>query len=360
MPSIPSIPSMVSSALNSVSFQETGRKDWAQLRDSAQKTQRKLAEIGGKIPCNFNFVSISDEQGNKIGTRIYACFAASGSTTSLYYCDIMESTSLTKGCKKTSKKKDLSNPKESITPRQSLPKASFIQDSIKSDDSQNPSSPNSVQQDDESRSKPIKSAIDFDWKPLIDPNAKIHSPKNKDSCNRTQEKLQLERKRITLPGITEYQFHKPSRRFLFNSCGNLFYFDDIGIPPYIPNRLKSSTKSEKINPTICPANPDLIAYQFDNDLWVVNLENEQKLSLTQTRTSDGQFLLSAGLPSYVIQEEFSRFNGFWWRPGSTRISENVREYDILYEEIDETEVEVIHLLNSNGEIDDYRYPRAGK
>lgn len=26
--------------------------------------------------------------------------------------------------------------------------------------------------------------------------------------------------------------------------------------------------------------------------------------------------LSAGVPSYVMQEEFSRYQGFWWQPES--------------------------------------------
>lgn len=27
--------------------------------------------------------------------------------------------------------------------------------------------------------------------------------------------------------------------------------------------------------------------------------------------------LSAGVPSFVVQEEFDRFTGFWWQPSST-------------------------------------------
>ena len=27
--------------------------------------------------------------------------------------------------------------------------------------------------------------------------------------------------------------------------------------------------------------------------------------------------LSAGVPSFVVQEEFDRFTGYWWRPSST-------------------------------------------
>jgi len=27
--------------------------------------------------------------------------------------------------------------------------------------------------------------------------------------------------------------------------------------------------------------------------------------------------LSAGVPSFVVQEEFDRFTGFWWQPSTT-------------------------------------------
>jgi len=27
--------------------------------------------------------------------------------------------------------------------------------------------------------------------------------------------------------------------------------------------------------------------------------------------------LSAGVPSFVVQEEFDRFTGFWWQPSSS-------------------------------------------
>jgi len=37
--------------------------------------------------------------------------------------------------------------------------------------------------------------------------------------------------------------------------------------------------------------------------------------------------LSAGVPSFVVQEEFDRFTGFWWQPSST--SNGLLSYTIL-------------------------------
>jgi len=65
--------------------------------------------------------------------------------------------------------------------------------------------------------------------------------------------------------------------------------------------------------------------------------------------------ISAGVPSYVMQEEFNRYQGFWWQPLS-----NDGIYRICYEEVDESDVKTFSFPTTNcygG--DDYRFPRAG-
>lgn len=48
--------------------------------------------------------------------------------------------------------------------------------------------------------------------------------------------------------------------------------------------------------------------------------NEQRLTWVHNNsTSLVNNALSAGIPSYVIQEEFCRFQGFWWQPVMTGI-----------------------------------------
>ncbi|XP_026681708.1 dipeptidyl peptidase 9-like [Diaphorina citri] len=51
--------------------------------------------------------------------------------------------------------------------------------------------------------------------------------------------------------------------------------------------------------------------------------------------------LAAGIPSYVTQEEFSRYQGYWWQPKTT---DGV--YRILYEEIDESDVKIYNFPSS--------------
>jgi len=46
--------------------------------------------------------------------------------------------------------------------------------------------------------------------------------------------------------------------------------------------------------------------------------SEERLTWVHNNTSNlSSDPLSAGIPSYVIQEEFCRFQGFWWQPVMT-------------------------------------------
>lgn len=58
-----------------------------------------------------------------------------------------------------------------------------------------------------------------------------------------------------------------------------------------------------------------------------------------------------------MQEEFGRYQGFWWQPES---DDDV--YRILYEEVDESDVGLYSFPSSqasSGEYEEYRFPRAG-
>ena len=49
------------------------------------------------------------------------------------------------------------------------------------------------------------------------------------------------------------------------------------------------------------------------------------------------------MPSFVVQEEFDRYTGYWWEPVSTSGSAGTSTYRILYEEVDESDVEIIQV-----------------
>lgn len=115
-----------------------------------------------------------------------------------------------------------------------------------------------------------------------------------------------------------------------------------------------------IDPQICPDNSEIIAYIGGGDIYVINTVSGHSKRLTNAHDENKSFSdnpLSAGVPSYVMQEEFSRFQGFWWQPKS-----NDGIYRILYEEVDESDVLLFKFPSSQPvgmDFEEYRFPRAG-
>ena len=68
--------------------------------------------------------------------------------------------------------------------------------------------------------------------------------------------------------------------------------------------------------------------------------------------------LSAGLPSYIMQEEFNRYTGFWWCPVLDQYDPNYTY--ILYEQTDESEVKKIQITSHEGFTEEHRFPKPGE
>lgn len=71
---------------------------------------------------------------------------------------------------------------------------------------------------------------------------------------------------------------------------------------------------------------------------------------------------SAGVASYIIQEEFDRYSGYWWQPTQPTAASKKKIHRILYEEVDESNVELMHITHQgfDDHTDYFRYPRAGR
>ena len=70
---------------------------------------------------------------------------------------------------------------------------------------------------------------------------------------------------------------------------------------------------------VCPNNSDLVAYCYNGDIWLLscNRNESHRLTFSSDILEVNELNpITAGLPSYVIQEEFSRYEGFWWQPHS--------------------------------------------
>ncbi|ETE59655.1 Dipeptidyl peptidase 9, partial [Ophiophagus hannah] len=176
-----------------------------------------------------------------------------------------------------------------------------------------------------------------------------------------EEELLRERKRLGVFGITSYDFHRESGLFLFQASNSLFYCRDGG-----QNGFMTQCSGPRMDPKICSADPSFFSFINNNDLWVANIETGEERRLTFCQKGLSSVLddpKSAGVATFVIQEEFDRFTGYWWCPTSCQEGpEGWKTLRILYEEVDESEVEVIHVPSpalEERKTDTYRYPRTG-
>ncbi|EDW34620.1 GL22341 [Drosophila persimilis] len=207
------------------------------------------------------------------------------------------------------------------------------------------------------------------WNPLLQqpiPSAHVSSTSTStsgSSCPYAREfQLLQERKRLSTWGITCYELHKPSGKLVFPCFNDLYQCLDTGYNSGLlfPTQLRTCPQWTALDPQICPQNSDMIAYISDCDLFVTHTLSGHEKRLTYTscgRHSYPDDALSAGVPSYVMQEEFSRYQGFWWQPHS---DDGI--YRIVYEEVDETEVSLYTFPSStavHGRVDEYRFPRSG-
>ncbi|CAG9836464.1 unnamed protein product [Diabrotica balteata] len=202
-------------------------------------------------------------------------------------------------------------------------------------------------------------SLRLQWQCVIESNFPSISSTNKFS---REEQLLWERKRMTTWGINSYEIHSESGKIVFPAASSLFQCVDNGLSngQLFPTKLRMTASGAKINSQICPSNPDLVAYICNHDIWVTHTVSGSNERLTYAHVG-GRYLaedpLCAGVPSYVMQEEFSRYQGYWWQPKS-----NDGVYRILYEEVDEGDVKVFCFPSSqsdSGDVEEFRFPRAG-
>lgn len=198
------------------------------------------------------------------------------------------------------------------------------------------------------------------WLPVIEAN--FQNLSSMSSRFSREEQLLWERRRVATWGITSYELHQETGKLVFPAASSLFQCLDTGFMngPLFPSELRMNSSGAKLNPQICPSNPDLIAYVCNSDIWLSHTLTGGTLRLTFAHKGGRSLAddpLSAGIPSYVMQEEFSRYQGYWWQPQCT---DGI--YRIVYEEVDESDVKIFCFPSSNsnfGEVEEFRFPRAG-
>ncbi|XP_015766566.1 PREDICTED: dipeptidyl peptidase 9-like [Acropora digitifera] len=213
--------------------------------------------------------------------------------------------------------------------------------------------------------------IPLAWKPLLD---SFRISRSFSGYSR-EEQLLRERKRLGAFGITSYDFDETCRRFMFSASSSLYTCtdwrmdeEDENRQPIVPEELPSQTTETKMDPKLCPCDPNLVAFVHCNDVWVNNIITEEERRLTYTNQGSASHTeepISAGVASFIVQEEFDRYTGYWWQPKFNTDESLTRTYKILFEEVDESAVEVLHIVSGpdgiarNSHVDSYRYPKAG-
>uniref|UniRef100_A0AAQ5X0F6 dipeptidyl-peptidase IV n=1 Tax=Amphiprion ocellaris TaxID=80972 RepID=A0AAQ5X0F6_AMPOC len=205
------------------------------------------------------------------------------------------------------------------------------------------------------------------WKQMLD---HFQATPHQGAYSREEELLR-ERKRLGAFGITSYDYHSRTGLFLFQASNSLFYCQDGGNNGFIqsapvkPVEIKTQCSGTRMDPKICPGDPNFIAFINNNDLWIANIKTCEERRLTYCHKGVDNVKedpKSAGVATFVIQEEFDRFTGYWWSPSAVEDPSGGKTVYLLYEEVDETEVEIIHVPSpalEERKADAYRYPRTG-
>ena len=91
-----------------------------------------------------------------------------------------------------------------------------------------------------------------------------------------------------------------------------------------------------------------IAFIRCKNIWVTDLSGHE----TQLTLSEAEGI-SNGRVEYVVQEEFKRFQGYWWQPGTLGDLKC-----ILYISVDENPVGLVRIGQQGQK--SIRYPRVGE
>lgn len=193
--------------------------------------------------------------------------------------------------------------------------------------------------------------------------------------NLTKEELLLmERLRSVSKGITEFALDEKNRQVLLPAGKHLFL---CNLEDRVLNEIPSNfSDSAKMDAKFSPGG-EFVSFVSKGDIFVTHLASgvERQVTFSAQVASNSQpdaqlgnnsnpnvdsenCGITSGIAEFIMQEEFSRFTGYWWSPSK---NEN-GEFLICYLEVDELPVPTA-VIGSAGEtfsVDEYRYPRAGE
>lgn len=170
-----------------------------------------------------------------------------------------------------------------------------------------------------------------------------------------EEKMALERKRISKKGITSYLWcGKDSSGLVFPLSGDLYHAalpaaaDTSAATKPVVKRLTNDDVPE-LEPK-CSKDGALVAFTKKGDVFVLDRKTNKARALTKGATATKTF----GLAEFIAQEEMGRHDGLWWSPDARRL---------LVMEVDESKVGVkvrAQIFADRTETFEQRYPAAGE
>ncbi|CAH8631034.1 dipeptidylpeptidase [Schistosoma haematobium] len=164
-----------------------------------------------------------------------------------------------------------------------------------------------------------------------------------------------ERMRVSVSGVSNYCLSNCGKLIICASS-EIYSTEDNTCFGEQPNSLEliKAPLSSAIQPIMCPFNSDFIVCLSNENIYIGYIPTNTWIPVTNHTNNSG---LSAGFPPFVVQEEFDRYVGYWWRPTMT----NDHYYQLLYEEVDERNVAVTRLFHGEfgGGWENQRYPIAG-
>lgn len=161
-----------------------------------------------------------------------------------------------------------------------------------------------------------------------------------------EEKARQERLRSFVGGITGYEWSPDGKKLLFPSKGGLYLYDlENGLRPIVD----SGVMDGKFSP-----GGRYISYVSSQNLWALDLKETESLQKPRPLTDWGHENLHVGSAEFVVEEEFQRYNGYFWSPDESYLA---------FEEYDESPVSLMkrhEIYADHTEIIEQRYPKAGE
>ncbi|XP_063554692.1 dipeptidyl peptidase 8 isoform X7 [Gorilla gorilla gorilla] len=118
--------------------------------------------------------------------------------------------------------------------------------------------------------------------------------------------------------------------------------------PLRPNLVETSCPNIRMDPKLCPADPDWIAFIHSNDIWISNIVTREERRLTYVHNELANMeedARSAGVATFVLQEEFDRYSGYWWCPKAETSTANPKVTFKMSEIMTDAEGRIIDVID---------------